>query len=70
MLSRCFFYFSVGVGAFVTGLSQISSFLSLHLQTTLQGYRCNNLRKTFRKFFRSYFELLSCGAISIQEYAS
>ena len=28
MLSRCFFYFSVGVGAFVIGLSQISSFSS------------------------------------------
>ena len=26
MLSRCFFDFSVGVGAFVIGLSQISSF--------------------------------------------
>ena len=29
MLSRCFFDFSVGVWAFVIGLSQISSFLSL-----------------------------------------
>ena len=29
MLSRCFLDFSVGVGAFVTGLSQISSFFSL-----------------------------------------
>ena len=28
MLSRCFLDFSVGVGAFVTGLSQISSFFS------------------------------------------
>ena len=28
MLSRCFFDFSVGVGAFVTELSQISSFFS------------------------------------------
>ena len=29
MLSRCFLDFSVGVGAFVTGLSQISSFFLL-----------------------------------------
>ena len=28
MLSRCFFYCSVDVGVFVTGLSQISSFFS------------------------------------------
>ena len=28
MLSRCFLDFSVGVGAFVTGLSQISSLFS------------------------------------------
>ena len=28
MLSRCFFYCSVGVGVFVTVLSQISSFFS------------------------------------------
>ena len=28
MLTRCFLDFSVGVGAFVTGLSQISSFFS------------------------------------------
>ena len=28
VLSRCFFNFSVGVGAFVLGLSQISSFLA------------------------------------------
>ena len=28
MLSLCFFDFSVGVGAFVIGLSQISSFFS------------------------------------------
>ena len=27
MLSRCFLDFSVGVGAFIIGLSQISSFL-------------------------------------------
>ena len=31
MLSRCFLDCSVGVGAFVTGLSQISSFFSLHM---------------------------------------
>ena len=31
MLSRCFLDFSVGVGAFVAGLNQISSFFSLQL---------------------------------------
>ena len=31
VLSRCFLDFSVGVGAFVIGLSQISSFFSLCL---------------------------------------
>ena len=31
MLSRCFLDFSVGFGAFVIGLSQISSFFSLNL---------------------------------------
>ena len=30
MLSRCFLDCSVGVGVFVTGLSQISSFFSLY----------------------------------------
>ena len=32
MLSRCFLDFSVGVGAFVIGLSQISSFFSKYKQ--------------------------------------
>ena len=35
-----------------------------------QGYRYHKLRKTFRKFFRSYSELLSFGEISFQEYVS
>ena len=36
-----------------------------------QGYRYHKLRKTFGKFFRSYFELLSkFGDISFQEYLS
>ena len=36
-----------------------------------QGYRYHKLRKTFRKFFWSYSELLSkFGAISFQEYVS
>ena len=34
MLSRCFLDCSVGVGAFVTGLSQISSFFSCHTRLT------------------------------------
>ena len=36
-----------------------------------QDYRYHKLRKTFRKFFRSYTELLSkFGEISFQEYVS
>ena len=31
MLSRCFLDFSVGVGAFVIGLSQISSFFFMYI---------------------------------------
>ena len=34
MLSRCFLDFSVGVGVFVTGLSQISSFFSYQIVRT------------------------------------
>ena len=34
MLSRCFLDCSVGVGVFVTGLSQISSFFSHHIILT------------------------------------
>ena len=40
LLSRCFLDFSVGVGAFVIGLSQISSFFSFK-------YSCKGF---FRKF--------------------
>ena len=36
-LSRCVLYFSVGVGAFVIGLSQISSFFSLQVKTHNQN---------------------------------
>ena len=35
MLSRCFLDFSVGVGAFVIGLSQISFFFSFHVYVLL-----------------------------------
>ena len=35
MLSRGFFYFSVGVGAFVIGMSQISSFFSCYSSDTI-----------------------------------
>ena len=50
-------------------------FYSKNLQITskllTQGYRYHKLRKTFRKFFRSYSELLSkFGAISFREYVS
>ena len=38
MLSRCFLDFSVGVGDFVIGLSQISSFL--YKEDYLQMFKC------------------------------
>ena len=38
MLSLCPFDISVGVGAFLIGLGQISSFLSLHMEETFQRY--------------------------------
>ena len=41
MLARCFLDFSVGVGAFVIGLSQISSFFS-----NLSKIRVGRVRKT------------------------
>ena len=40
MLSRCFLDFSVSVGAFVIGLSQISSLFSNALPTELDGLIC------------------------------
>ena len=50
-------------------------FHSKNLQITCkllpQGYRYHKLRKTFRKFFRSYSKLLSkFGEISFQKYVS
>ena len=50
-------------------------FFSKNLQITTklltQGYRYHKLRKTFRKFFRSYSKLLSkFGDISFKEYVS
>ena len=42
MLSRCFLDFSVGVGDFVTGLSQISSFFSRYV-TVAYTSSANNM---------------------------
>ena len=55
--------------------TSVFDFHSKNLQITskllIQGYRYHKLRKTFGKFFRLYFELLSqFGAISFQEYVS
>ena len=55
--------------------TSILDFLSKNLQITskllTQGYRYHKLRKTFKKFIRSYSELLSkFGDISFQEYMS
>ena len=43
MLSRCFLDFSVGVGAFVTGLSQISSSFSYVLKNIFGTIECSNI---------------------------
>ena len=40
MLSRCFSNFSVGLGAFVMGLSQISSFFSVKLANYHELFFC------------------------------
>ena len=55
--------------------TSILDFHSKNLQITSKllthGYRYHKLRKTFRKFFRSYSELLSkFGKISFQDYVS
>ena len=55
--------------------TSVLDFHSKNLQITskllTQGYRYHKLRKTFGKFFISYFELLSkFGDISFQEYLS
>ena len=39
MMSRCFLDFSVGVGAFVIGLSQISSFFSCNIYHLINTFR-------------------------------
>ena len=44
--------------------------LQITSKLSTQGYRYHKLRKTFGKFFRSYSELLSKGAISFQDYVS
>ena len=49
VFSRCFLDFSVGVGAFVIGLSQISFFFSNHREAILglsvEGVLTNNQRR-------------------------
>ena len=54
MLSRCFLDFAVGVGAFVIGLSQISSFFSYMtktLTTTENSKKQSDNTKTIPKDF-------------------
>ena len=54
--------------------TSVSEFHSKNLQITskllTQGYRYHKLRKSFGKFFRSYYDLLSFSEISFQEYVS
>ena len=64
MLSCCFLDYSVGVGVFVTGLSQISSFLALLVETS-RAYaipRCPSVRPSVRKQF--LLSHLLCGYLS------
>ena len=49
MLSRCFFDFSVSVGAFVIGLSQISSFYSFNKFKHLVNQNWISFRSLFGK---------------------
>ena len=68
MLSRCLLDFSVDVGAFVIGLSQISSLFSyesfirrarrLSSRLLKQGYLVKRLQSSFRKFYGGYGDLL------------
>ena len=56
ILSHCFFYFSVGVGAFVIELSQISSFFSLIIMldfAKIVGDCSKHLRCQFRLHLNS-----------------
>ena len=52
MLSLCPFDISVGVWAFVIGLSQISSFFSLHFKTTVTG----PIDSTIKDFWQMVWE--------------
>ena len=49
MLSRCFLDFSVSVGAFVIGLSQISSFFSCYSNKTFMAYFNFNYATVFKR---------------------
>ena len=51
MLSRCFLDFSVGVGVFVTGLSQISYFFSCILGEGRGMHKCINMYGNIKSAF-------------------
>ena len=53
VLSRCFLDFSIGVGAFAIGLSQISSFFFFYIYIA----RLCHIGHGFRKFFSYIIEL-------------
>ena len=56
MLSLCILTFYVGVGAFVIGLCQISSFLSKYVCNL--SYLVERLKSSFRKFYCGYGDLI------------
>ena len=70
-----YFSFASQLVRFARCCASVLDFHSKNLQITskllTQGYRYHKLRKTFGKFFRSYYELLSkFGDITFQEYVS
>ena len=54
MLPRCFLDFSVGVGAFVIGLSQVSSFLLLYIVNWPSYIHAFKLLKFFMRNINQY----------------
>ena len=54
MLSRCFLDYSVGVGVFVTGLSQISSFFSISGSVNSCGGKSNALFLVLRRILPTW----------------
>ena len=73
MLLRCFLDFSVGVGAFVIGLSQISSLFSLikiRGQYSLLCKRMTNLESSLQldRLLDDFTKICACSARRVKDY--